>query len=120
MKLQTFVSKTLVEIMEGLREAQDALKKSHARICPILGSAITEGGNKELIGLTHNNRAISLIAYDIAVEVSQEGEINVSTGALIEALTGGAKAEGDINTGRKSIHRIQFKVPVCYPEKGDE
>ena len=72
MDLQKFITQSLVEIMTGLKDAQDKLKDSHARICPTLSQAITPGGQQTLIGLSTKGQAIAVVEYDIAVEASSE------------------------------------------------
>jgi hypothetical protein len=88
MELQKFITKSLVEIMTGLKDAQDQLKGSQARICPTLSDAITPGGHQVLVGLSKRGQAIALVDFDIAVEASSEagggGSIKV-LGALIGA-----------------------------------
>ena len=117
MELNKFVQHTLVSIMEGIKGAQDKLGDSHARICPTLSDAITQGGSNEYIGLNMKGRAISSIDFDVAVEASTEkgidGGITVLGGWFYSKLKTDAKKSDNVVT------RIRFKIPVCYPDIAD-
>jgi hypothetical protein len=117
MDLKKFITQSLVEIMTGLKDAQDQLRGSHARICPTLSDAITPGGQQTLIGRSTKGQAIALVEYDIAVEASNEagggGEIKVLGGLI------GAGVEGKKSKAEKIASRIKFSVPVAYPDVAD-
>lgn len=118
MELQRFIRQSLVEIMTGIKEAQDDLRgKSHARICPRLSSAITPHGHDTLLGTsTEANRPIHLVEYDVAVEVSDKGGGgSFEAGGIISIVTlkAGAKtATRDL----KDAARLKFSIPISYPE----
>lgn len=114
MELQKFITKSLVEIMNGLKEAQDQLKDSHARICPSLSKGLTAGGQQAFLGASTKGQPISLIEFDIAVEVSGEksGEGGIKVWQIVNA-------GGKISEGEKEASRIKFSVPVAYPDVAD-
>jgi hypothetical protein len=112
MELQKFITKSLVEIMTGIKDAQDQLRDSHARICPTLSNAITPGGQQSLIGISTKGQAIALVDFDIAVEVS--GEKGGDAG--INVMQGIVKFGGFLRKGEKVASRIKFSVPVAYPD----
>ena len=118
MELQRFIRQSLVEIMNGIEEAQRDLKgKSHSRICPRLSAGITPHGHDTLLGTsTETNRPIHLVEYDVAVEVSDKG-----SGGSIEA--GGTIGVVSVKAGAKTTSRdlkdaarLRFSIPVSYPE----
>ena len=117
MDLKKFVTQSLVEIMIGLKDAQDQLHDSHARICPTLGPAITPGGQNVLLGLSTQNRPIALIEYDVAIEVGGDsgasGEIKLAAGIV----SGGFFGKG--RNFDKTVSRLKFSVPVTYPDIAD-
>jgi hypothetical protein len=118
MNLQQFITQSLVEIMNGLKDAQTGLQDSHARICPMFSNAITPGGQQQLLGITPNNRPISAIEYDVAVEVSTNsaggGGLEITVANVISGGGFLKKTRAD-----KDACRVKFSVPVCYPEKGE-
>jgi len=116
MNLKNFITQSLVDIMTGLKDAQDQLKDSHSRICPTLSQAITPAGQQALIGVSTKGQAIALVEYDVAVEVSTDGaggEIRVAAGVISGGLQGKFK-----DTERRAA-RLKFSVPVAYPDVAD-
>jgi hypothetical protein len=114
MDLKKFISESLVEIMDGLKDAQGKLDgKSHARICPAFDLNRKMTGD-HVAGFTRNGRAISLVEYDVAVEAGSEtgggGSIKVLGGIL------GVKAAGELKDTEKTASRIKFTIPISYPE----
>ena len=102
--------------MNGLKDAQDQLKDSRARVCPTLSEAITPGGQQALIGLSTKKQPIALVEYDVAVEVSTDGaggEIRVAAGVISGSL------KGKLTDAEKNTARIKFSVPIAYPDSGD-
>jgi hypothetical protein len=118
MELQRFIRQSLVEIMNGIKDAQDDLRgKSHGRICPRLSPAITPHGHDTLLGIsTEANRPIHLVEYDVAVEVSDKGSgasvEGVGSIAVFSAKVGAKTASRDL----KDAARLKFSIPVSYPE----
>ena len=112
MDLQKFITQSLVEIMNGLKDAQTQLQDSHARICPTFHSV--HSGKAHWIGEAKGGRYITLIDYDIAVEAtSRDGsEAKIS---VVSLLSGGAKASEEESA--KTASRIKFSIPVIYPNK---
>jgi hypothetical protein len=118
MELNRFIRQSLVEIMNGIEEAQRDLKgKSHSRICPCLSPAITPHGHDTLLGLsTESNRPIHLVEYDVALEVSDntpQGSMEVSGSIGILKVKGSGKSPGK---DHKDAVRLKFSIPVSYPE----
>jgi hypothetical protein len=117
MDLQKFITESLVEIMNGLKEAQDGLKDSNARICPKINRAFETGTKTHLLGWSNKGQGISMIEYDIAVEVTNEG----SGGGKISVAMGVINGGGFFGSkkGDKVASRIKFTVPVAYPDAAD-
>jgi hypothetical protein len=70
-------------------------------------------GQETIIGRTDKGRAISIVDYNVAVEVSTDGgkaEIKVMGGII------GGGVKGQIVDAEKIATHIKFSVPVCYPE----
>lgn len=110
MDLKKFITQSMVEIMTGVKEAQDQLAQvgSHARIAPDVDKSMA--GQESLIGRSKSGRAVSVVEYDIAVEVSSDGADGV-----IKVL-GVFAVKGQMIDASKIASRIKFTVPVCYPE----
>ena len=110
MKLKNFVKNTLVEISEGIKEAQNELDTTNSG---------TEINPKSL---KRNNTDYSInndgyikiqeIDFDIAVIVNKDTEDKAGIGVLTSIINAGATTkEGNTNT---ETHRIKFKVPIKF------
>ncbi len=118
MDLQKFIDQSLTELMHGLRDAQTSLADSHARICQQMSPGVRESGN--YAGTTRIDlRPVYFIHYDVAIEVSGEeaagGKLKVAAAAF-----GGVQGEASKKNADRTSSRMQFAIPICYPEKGEE
>jgi hypothetical protein len=107
---------SLVQIMEGCREAQDALTDSHARICPRIETPFMEHGGitNHALGETATHRLVQTIEFDVAVSATEESATKGGIGVLSAFV--GAKMEGESGKALESVSRLKFSIPVCYPE----
>lgn len=101
MNLQSFVEKSIVEIVNGIANAQQSLVTSGAIINPFLSGV--------------NGHPIEKIKFDVAVEASTGSE--TKGGGSINVLGGFMRAKGEIGLSEKenTVSRISFTVPVCLP-----
>lgn len=112
MVLRQFISKTIVSIIYGIRDAQKKSKKSKAYINPGGLMRTQQAISSDAIWDNRNNNIARLVNFDIAI-TEMEGEKK-------EAKIGVAKIF-EINAGTSSenkesaIHRIQFSVPILFP-----
>ena len=95
-KLQDFVKNTLVEIANGVHEANTAFKSGEG---PGFRLEHTHGSGKD---------AKEGIAFDIAVTASKDDKDTTGFVVSLLNLGGGAKAERVIEN--EHIHRIRFQV----------
>lgn len=119
MDLKTFVSESLVQICEGIKDAQGKVGDLGACISPRL-VADTKTNTK---AANPHERAThpSLITFDVAVEAVHEnvaGE-TIDTGGKLQvvALTGGHSREKHEESHSKmsSVSRIKFDLYVIWP-----
>lgn len=93
MNLKDFINRTLLDIVEGVAEAQSSLGQAKGSISPAQGP--------------HN--PYQNIDFDLAVEGDETG------GPAISVVRSGM---ADIPRGHRSdVSRIQFTVPVRLPTK---
>jgi len=115
MELNKFVQHSIISIMQGLKGAQEVLKKeSCAIVCPKLFNPYKHGNSNQYIGENQDGRGISSIEFDVAVEASKDSE----KGGGISVLTGlfGGDAKVNSSQAEKLASRIRFQIPVCYPD----
>ena len=105
MELKTFVSESLTQIIDGIKDAQEKTRGSGGIINPkipvILNAyAIYEKMTKQ-------------IDFDVAVTVQEESDIKSGAGVAIGPVVIGTRIDDKSSEGRLS--RIKFTVPVVYP-----
>lgn len=118
MDLKEFVTKTLVQIVEGVQAAQttvltDALidPSSNALINPSStereGSRMVAGKDYKAVRFVHN------VEFDVAVTVSSGSEAKGGAGLFVAAIGMGAQAQK--STENIAISRVRFEVPIAFP-----
>lgn len=104
MDLKDFISKSIVDICLGIKEAQGIVFKhvDNVPIAPAFMSGVSqlEGGPEK-------------ISFDILVSISDSSKIEKDGKAKISVIGGSIGKE--TNTEQNSAHRIQFSVPF-YPQ----
>jgi hypothetical protein len=113
MELKDFVKNTLVEIVEGLQSANEALASTSA----FVASSNIKSPSQEWYGTCDSKKIyhyISFVDFDISVlvqdlsEKSKGGKINVAQ--LISV--GG---NGDQSSKTEKENRVKFKIPLALP-----
>lgn len=104
MELKEFVKQSLIEICEGIKEAQQYIAE-----------------NKVAAYVNHPNYASTRpgsVEFDIAVTVVSSDK-NDASGKL--TIVGVFKAGGGIesSTENSSVSRLKFDIPVRYPTQGE-
>lgn len=114
MELKTFVKETLLQITEGIIEAQGELKESNSIINP----ADIQYENAPYATFKNKKRAVRLIEFNVGLTSTSEEQSNRKIGVALGAI----KAGGDGNKGEKEIHAtsIKFSIPVAFPAIDNE
>ena len=118
MELKDFVKETLIEISQGVSEAQesqgDALINPRIKIEGKESSRVIlaeDGAGRDISG----DRILDYVDFDVAVTIDKgtktDGKISVLFGAFNLSSSGESK-----NTDT-SISRVKFKVPVSFSIK---
>lgn len=102
MELQEFVTKTLQQILEGVKDAQNIVSKEHGAVNPeVYGSPK---------GLTvHGNRPLEYVDFDVAVATSEGSDLSGGISVM------GIGAKGATSGESSSVSRIKFRVPIALP-----
>ena len=111
MNLKEFVSETLVQLVDGVIEAQARTKDKKAIINPRLIANSTTGK----IGVFDTSGApAQMIQFDVALTAMEgtgtKGGIGVVAGLFTIGSTGQSQAESS------TVSRVKFSVPVSLPE----
>jgi hypothetical protein len=112
MELNDFVSQTLTQIVEGVKDAQVKLSDSGVEINPHLNSSHSEMGKQGMLW-TSSATAAQIVKFDVALTVTEgtgtKGGIGVFAGAVNLGSSGQSQSENS------SVSRIQFSVPMTLP-----
>ncbi|TQM12621.1 hypothetical protein FB548_1467 [Pseudoxanthomonas sp. 3HH-4] len=112
MQLKEFVSQALVDIIEGVRDAQGKVNLPGAQVNPHINS-----GTAELtkLGMAWaSGRAAHLVRFDLAITATEGSGTKGGIGVLAGAINLGSS--GQSNSENVTASRIQFAVPVTLPD----
>ena len=110
MQLKEFVTETVTQIVEGVREAQE--KTGGDSINPPLSTSAETLESKGYRVSVHG-RTVQNVEFDVVVMVDEAAQAKVGAGLFVAAIGLGAK--GGVETRDASVHRIRFTVPISYP-----
>ena len=112
MNLCEFITETLTQISDGVKDAQGKLSAHGARVNPNLTTSADLAIKHGLIFASGS--AAQLVQFDVAVSVAKEkgtkGGIGLIVGPVTLGSTGQSKSEDS------SISRVRFVVPLVLPE----
>ncbi len=113
MELKDFVTETLSQIIEGIKNAQIFADKSNAKINP-----------KELYPLNFSTsgayadskkeRLAQFMEFDIAVTASKGSSGKAGVGVFTGVLGIGGQTQSE--TSNQTVNRIKFSVPIFLPQ----
>src|SRR5689334_5944122 len=118
MELKSFVTQALVEIVEGVQDAQEKLQKTGALINPqqtyYHGSqnsqSVTLGDNP------NNPRFGQIVEFDVSVTASEREEAQGGIGIKVASLIDLASVSGKSEDQNSVVSRLKFSVPVFLPQ----
>jgi hypothetical protein len=111
MQLETFISETLISIINGVGNAQDKTKSTGARINPIRFNAPDD--QYVYFGEEEGKKPLSIISFDIAVTTSKSDEGKIGGGINVFSFDiSGKKTSLDQN---EVVSRIKFDIGAVLP-----
>ena len=108
MELKTFVSQTLVEILQGVKDAQVQAKQIGGKVSPISPFCTVPANGPSVEEDRPQN-----IEFDVAVTTSSGKETSGGIGVYVGAVGLGSKGKSEAS--HESVSRIKFVVPVVLP-----
>lgn len=109
MELKDFVKETLIQIVQGISEAQDALADTDCAINP----CETKNGDYATAYIKNKSRIVQDVDFNIALTSSTNSENKTGVGVLLGSIgLGGNQTSTDGNTSNTNI---SFSVPVVFP-----
>ncbi len=114
MELRDFVKETLVQIAEGVSEAQERADSLGAHVNPRLTRSSNYASQQGF--LNSESGAAQVVGFDVALTVTEgtgtKGGIGIFAGAVSLGSSGQSSAENS------SVSRVKFSVPLALPSKG--
>ena len=111
MILKDFVSRVLVDIVEGLREAQKTVGYDDADISPYLRAGVNVSGWKGLRDT--RDRPVHEIEFDVVVTAAEGTGTHGGAGVAVGPVILGTR--GESSQSSESVTRVKFTVPVRLP-----
>lgn len=120
MELKEFVSKTLIQIIEGVADAQEQTRATHGyadqrdRVHPRLNENADSSPEGKYF-TTQMGELIQMVAFDVAVTTEHSSDTKAGGGIRVAGVGfGGDIAAADKDT---SVSRVSFEVPVTFPRE---
>lgn len=109
MELKDFIKETLIQIVQGISEAQEALADTDCAINP----SETRSGSYTTAFIKNKSRIVQDVDFNIALTSSSNSENKTGIGVMLGSIgLGGNHTSTD---GNISNTNISFSVPVVFP-----
>jgi len=114
MDLQDFVSETLLQIVNGVKDAQ-AKASEGAIISPKVNCGTDVGAQLGYLwsGSMREGTFAQIVQFDVALTVTDSTEHKAGIGVFGGAVSLGAS--GKSAEGNNSVSRVKFSVPLVLP-----
>lgn len=111
MELKQFITETLVQIADGIVDAQNQLKARGTEAIINTNMTKTDVGHLVTGG---RRRPVEFVEFDVAILANEGTETKAGIGLTVASLLSlDAGGKSNQTAGRES--RIKFKVPMSYP-----
>jgi hypothetical protein len=116
MELKEFVKETLLQVVQGVKEAQEAAKEYNAAINPLQYKHTTDTVGAKLDDKYH---PVQNISFEVSLTSSSDEGNKSGIGVFLGSLSIGTSDTE--NNKRVSMTNIKFSVPVVLPadDKGN-
>jgi hypothetical protein len=117
MKLDEFVRDTIVQLVQGVKEAQTAVDETGAKVNP----GEHEGSARQQY-LNKNRRLdlipISNVHFEVVLTTIEEKDKKEGIGVFLASIGLGAQTSQAQSTN--SLSKISFDVPIVFPQHPDK
>lgn len=115
MELKEFVSQSLLQIFEGICDAQKNSKELGGSIATEVIAPQRE--HQSILGFNHK-KAVILVEFDISLDTIDSTNSKAGFGLFVAAFGGGAQTGFTLSNNQLS--RLRFSVPVVLPASSVE
>ena len=112
MELKEFITQTLININQGIIDAQEQTKESGIVINP---KNIKKRDSNIFEVCNGNSAPIQEIEFNIVVNVAEGKDSKIAVGAFTGMLSGGVSNTNQNNSSTQTT--IKFNLPVQFPSK---
>jgi hypothetical protein len=105
MELKEFVAQSIIQIMEGVKEAQRKAIELDGSVNPY-----TIAGNVKGYSL----KDLSNIEFEVSVTSEDKAGIGGGLNVFFGAISVGGKV--DVSDSKIALNRLKFTIPVMYPQ----
>ena len=112
MELQEFISSTLVQLIEGIVQAQEFAESRGAEIFPEEGFP---SDFEKMSRTSKTKRLVNIIEFDVAVVVVENKSLSGGIGVMVPEWNLGYRASMD--AGKSVVNRIKFSIPLILPSQ---
>lgn len=111
MELQEFVKDSLVQIVRGVRDAQQEI--STTGDAGVISPPIQTEWEKAGYVFAKGGLPVQKVDFDIAVTVAEKTGTKGTIGVVIAAI--GLGSQGESSNSKTNDSRIKFSVPIALP-----
>ena len=112
LELRDFISRVIVDIVEGINDANGRLEGKDALVSPALVH------ERQMVNQNGSLPHVERINFDVALtasESSKEG-MDVSGGVGVKVLSAKMEGKGEQAESSSTVSRIQFSLPIILPQ----
>lgn len=109
MELKEFIKETLLQIVIGVKDAQEASAKYGAAINP----AIIKKGDVMTTRIGDEDRTVQNVSFEVALASSSGESVNKGVGVMLASIGAGINKNKDDKSSTTT--GIKFTIPVVLP-----
>lgn len=113
MELKDFVSETIKQIIEGVKDAQDYAANNGGKVNPEGLSIYHNTSQTTLYNFPYSNEPVYTIDFDVAVTTQETVDGKGKVGVFVGMFKAGV--EGGTGSQNSSISKIKFHLPITLP-----
>lgn len=113
MELKDFVSSSINQIIEGVKDAQNHAKAHKAKVSPRSRAMMRAPEGIGNIVDSETDELIYHIKFSVLVTTGEDKNKEGGIGIFVGPVTVGAK--GSKGESTQETNRIEFEVPIVYP-----
>jgi hypothetical protein len=117
--LEDFVSKTLTQLIKGVKKAQEEAAKLGAVISPQKEQNITNNLTELKRTKVKVGQITREVNFDIAITACEETQSKGGIGVFVLGIVG-LGSQGQSQNATSSVNRISFTIPINLPSQPND